>query len=171
MSENSTSTKGAPLVSRAIRFGSSDERQAYGARIELRAQPAGKDAVKEARCAWSVASAAGCDAFKISFRCSILYRLLSVKGARFLRSSRCRKATGRSTQLTHRNPSGCPLPSLQNMSGERKSACKCLQSCKASRSTNGGPYKRMRASIPQPLPGGITRVALATCSPRKRTQN
>ena len=41
-------------------------------------------------------------------------------GARFLRSSRCRKATGLSIQLTHRNPSGCPLPSLRNMSGERK---------------------------------------------------
>src|SRR6266446_8254546 len=30
-------------------------------------------------------------------------------GAAFLRSSRCRKATGLSIQLTHRNPSGCPL--------------------------------------------------------------
>ena len=57
---------------------------------------------------------------KISFECSILYRLLLLMGARFLRSSRCRKATGLSIQLTHRNPSGCPLPSLRNMSGERK---------------------------------------------------
>jgi hypothetical protein len=40
-------------------------------------------------------------------------------GAHFLRSSRCRKATGLSIQLTHRNPSGCPLSSLRNMSGER----------------------------------------------------
>src|SRR5438552_5095547 len=29
-------------------------------------------------------------------------------GARFLRSSRCRKATGLSIQLLNRNPSGCP---------------------------------------------------------------
>ena len=56
---------------------------------------------------------------KISFECSILYRLLVLMGAHFLRSSRCRKATGLSVQLTYRNPSGCPLPSLRNMSGER----------------------------------------------------
>ena len=58
----------------------------------------------------SVASATGRDALKISFECSILYRLLLLMGAQFLRSSRCRKATGRSIQLIHRNPSGCPLP-------------------------------------------------------------
>ena len=68
---------------------------------------------------WRVASAAGRDALKISFECSILYRLLLLMGARFLRSSRCRKATGLSIQLTQRNPSGCPLSSLRNMSGER----------------------------------------------------
>src|SRR5437588_3349972 len=45
---------------------------------------------------------------KITFECSILYRLLLLMGARFLRSSRCRKATGLSIQLTYRNPSGCP---------------------------------------------------------------
>src|SRR5580704_1085980 len=49
---------------------------------------------------------------QISFECSILYRLLALMGAHFLRSSRCRKATGLSVQLTYRNPSGCPLPSL-----------------------------------------------------------
>ena len=64
---------------------------------------------------------------------------------------------------------GCPLPSLRNLSSERKSACKCLQRCKASRSTKA--FKPMRASIPQPLPNGKTRVALATCSPRKGMQN
>jgi len=61
----------------------------------------------------------GRDTLKISFECSILYRLLVLMGAHFLRSSRCRKATGLSVQLTYRNPSGCPLPSLRNMSGER----------------------------------------------------
>jgi ABC transporter substrate binding protein len=61
------------------------------------------------------------------------------------------------------------LMAYGNLSSERKSACKCIQSCKASRSTKT--FKRMRGSISQPLPGGITRVALATCSPRRRTQN
>src|SRR5689334_19827514 len=37
---------------------------------------------------------------KITFECSILYRLPSVNGRHFLRSSRCRKATGLSVQLT-----------------------------------------------------------------------
>src|SRR5260221_7369748 len=48
---------------------------------------------------------------KITFECSILYRLLLLMGApflRFLRSSRCRKATGLSIQLTYRDPSGRP---------------------------------------------------------------
>src|SRR5580704_10441522 len=45
---------------------------------------------------------------KITFECSILYRLLLLMGARFLRSSRCRNATGLSIQLTYRHPSGCP---------------------------------------------------------------
>src|SRR5882724_11004745 len=49
----------------------------------------------------------GRDTLKISFECSILYRLLVLMGAHFLRSSRCRKATGLSVQLTYRNPSGC----------------------------------------------------------------
>src|SRR5260370_30928559 len=57
---------------------------------------------------------------KITFECSILYRLLLLMGARFLRSSRCRKATGRSIQLTHRNPSGCPLPSLPKHVGRKE---------------------------------------------------
>src|SRR5258708_29628568 len=45
---------------------------------------------------------------------------LLLMGARFLRSSRCRKATGLSIQLTYRNPirvSVCPRS--RNMSGER----------------------------------------------------
>src|SRR6266446_8813947 len=57
---------------------------------------------------------------KITFECSILYRLLLLMGARFLRSSRCRKATGLSIQLTYRNPSGCPLPSLPKHVGREE---------------------------------------------------
>src|SRR6266851_3321967 len=70
---------------------------------------------------------------KISFECSILYRLLSLMGAPFLRSSRCRKATGLPIQLTRRNPSGCPLPSLPKRFGRKEPPWNYLQSCKENR--------------------------------------
>src|SRR5258708_33191634 len=57
---------------------------------------------------------------KITFEWSLLYRLLLLMGARFLRSSRCRKATGLSIQLTDREPIRVSVRSLRNMSDERK---------------------------------------------------
>src|SRR4029453_13174433 len=42
---------------------------------------------------------------------------------------------GRALNLTFdRSPSGCPLPSLRNMSSERNLSCNYLQFCKANRS-------------------------------------
>ena len=55
------------------------------------------------------------------------------KSALWQRPKRQLKAAGPSIQLIDRNPSGCPLTSLRNMSGERNLLCNSLQSCKATR--------------------------------------
>jgi hypothetical protein len=66
-------------------------------------------------------------------RWSILYRFYPQTSACSIRPRRQIKAAGPSIQLFDRNPSGCPLPSLRNLSSERKSSCKCLQCCKENR--------------------------------------
>jgi hypothetical protein len=64
---------------------------------------------------------------------SILYRFYPQTSACSIRPRRQIKAAGPSIQLFDRNPSGCPVPSLRNLSSERKSSCKCLQCCKENR--------------------------------------
>src|SRR6266851_2143073 len=63
---------------------------------------------------------------KVTFECSILYRLLLLMGARFLRSSRCRKATGLSIQLLTGTHPGVRALAPKHV-GRKETPCKCLQ--------------------------------------------
>src|SRR5258708_8848586 len=58
---------------------------------------------------------------------------LLLMGARFLRSSRCRKATGLSIQLTYRNPIRVSVALAPETCRARGAPCNYLQSCKKNR--------------------------------------
>jgi hypothetical protein len=57
---------------------------------------------------------------KISFECSILYRLLLLIGAPFLRIETLSQSVRSSIQLAEPEPIRVSVGSLRNMSGERK---------------------------------------------------